>query len=42
MAAKLQDEAHVIIWACGYAANTPFRVLDCHGNRIKLKVSWTV
>lgn len=38
MAGKLQEEAGVIVWACGYAANTSFRVLDNHGGVIKLKV----
>lgn len=37
MAKKLQDEGHVIIWACGYAANTSMKLLDHLGNHIKLK-----
>jgi len=38
MANKLMEEAHVIVWACGYAANTQFKVLDHLGNNIKLKL----
>ena len=39
MASKLQEEAHVIIWACGYGAHHEgFRVLDHHGKTMKLQV----
>ena len=31
MAKKLQDEGHVIIWACGYAANTFDEALGSSG-----------
>ena len=38
MSNKLLEEAHVIVWACGYSANTSYRVLNGDGEVINLKV----